>query len=147
MTVEPELDKRARLWIRQINFADGLERRDGGLGGVRDDTVNHLKPIDVRLVFLIAAESIKDGLGQEKKQICEEKQRWKRSPIIYTTKRPSPLSAIQRAPDRHVNQHQHHDYQSPGECYAFGYMPEHVVAHLVSDYEYGLWQCHLCDGG
>src|SRR5260370_21318869 len=89
--VEPDFDECARVGIRQINFAENLESFGGGFGRVGHYSVNHLQPVNVSLVLLIAAEAVESRLGQKEKQIQQQQERRKGSPVIQTAHCPSPL--------------------------------------------------------
>ena len=65
------------IGVDQNGLTVNLKGTRGGLAGVRNNAVSNFEAVDIGLILLVAAEGIKDGLGQEKEQICEEKQCWK----------------------------------------------------------------------
>ena len=65
MTVEPELDEGRRIGVRQIDFAQHLECMRSDFRRVGNNAVDDLDAIDIRLVFLQAAEGISNRIEDE----------------------------------------------------------------------------------
>src|ERR1044071_1459818 len=118
-------------------------------------------------MFLITAEGIKYRLCQKNEERKEEHQRGQRSPIAQTIhypvfipianypmarpvindQPPSPLPSFERPVHRHVYEIKNEHHKRAREGYAFGDVAEHVMAHLVADYEQRLRRGHVLNRG
>jgi hypothetical protein len=73
MRKHPEFDKTIGMRFVQIHFAHHLERVQRDRLGIRDDPVDYLDPIHVRLMLLAPAVGIDQRLRQ-KAEDCNQKQ-------------------------------------------------------------------------
>ena len=65
--IGPENNKRRRVRILERFLPQALERLGIYLLGIGNDAMDHLDSEDIRLMLLIAADAVGDGLGEERK--------------------------------------------------------------------------------
>lgn len=73
MAVEEKHIHRIGLGIGKVDIAQEVKRLSGDLAGVRRETVRDFETVLIRLMFLVAAESAADRIGNKEENREQEK--------------------------------------------------------------------------
>src|ERR1700676_4244490 len=103
MAVGPKLDQRTRIGFVETLFSEDLKAVHRYGSRIRDDAMDDFESINIGLVFLPAAVTIRDRLREESKYRCDQEQSRQAGPIGYSTDSPTRTPTIQSPVERMVS--------------------------------------------
>src|ERR1700730_3537546 len=132
VTVEPELDKRRWIRVRQIVLSHHLKRMRRCFRSIRHNSMNYFQAVNVRRMFLHSANSVANRLAQERKDIGNQQQHCKRRPIALSTHAPGRPPMFQDPLQGQIRsiKSEEHPYHAKGK--SLKHMAERVMPQFVS---------------